>query len=59
MDRPLIDLRKIAEEPVETARVEARLAGELDENAVPLWGPEFSASGGGKTPTPPSAAPSK
>lgn len=54
MDRPEIDLRKIAAEPVETARVEARLAGELDESATPLWGQEFSASGG-KTPQPPSA----
>ena len=53
MDRPPIDLRQIAEQPAETARVEARLAGELDETTAPLWGAEFSASGGGKTPTPP------
>jgi hypothetical protein len=54
MDRTEIDLRRIATEPAETARVEARLAGELDESAAPLWAPEFAASGGGKTPTPPS-----
>ena len=56
MDRPPIDLRQIAEQPAETARVEARLAGELDETTAPLWGAEFAASGGGKTPTPPPSA---
>lgn len=57
MDRSPIDLHKIAAEPAETARVEARLAGELDESAAPMWGQEFAASGGGKTPTPPSSEP--
>lgn len=53
MDRPPIDLRKISEDPAETARIEARLAGEFDETTAPLWGVEFAASGGGKVPTPP------
>lgn len=52
MDRTEIDLRKIATDFAMTARVEARLAGELEESQSPLWGQEFAASGG-KAPTPP------
>ena len=53
MDAKKLDLKEVANESAQTDRIVARLAGELDDKAVQLWGEEFAASGGGKPPPTP------
>ena len=52
MDGKHLDLKQVAADTTQTDRIVARLAGEMDDKAVRLWGEEFAASGGGKTPPP-------
>ena len=50
MDPKKLDLKQVANDTAQTDRIVARLAGEVDDKTVQLWGEEFAASGGGKTP---------
>jgi hypothetical protein len=56
MDSKKLDLKQVATDAAQTERIVARLAGEVDDKTVQLWGEEFAASGGGKTPPTPDPA---